>query len=170
MFSGKTLLVRFVVLFTALQLFSCTDAQRPPTEPPSTAAKPAVAPSLRSPVTADSCVFDIAALVGLTAGQIPARLGKPVSDQQESIDEEVKSLNYQRQGYDLSIEYNVQSRRVVRFYLNPHKSTIDNYLLLHAANIDSTDSRLTIQYLNEEDGRYRGLLVMPDSAVSAAQR
>lgn len=158
-----------LLLGAAFLLPGCTEPQHPPGGPAAgLAVIPARAP--RSPADSTAYVFDVPALVGLTADQIIARLGKPVRDRQESIDEQVKSLLYQRQNYNLSVEYDVQSRRVVRFYMNPHKLTKDNQPLLDAANIDPSDSRFTVEYLNEEDGRYQGMLIVPDSASLPIRR
>ncbi|WP_310397521.1 hypothetical protein [Hymenobacter sp.] len=169
MLSGKHV-VSLGALYAAFLLSGCSDPQRPPNKQPSTTTKPAFAPPLKSSVTADSYVYNIAALLGLTADEIPARLGGPISDERESIDEQVKSLRYQRKGYDLSIEYDVRSRRVVRFFVNLSKSTEDSQSLLNAININPRDSRFAVEYLNDEDGRYGGILIVPDSAVLATQR
>jgi hypothetical protein len=162
----------FVLLctFGLFPLPSCNEPQRPLGEQSEVAARPAIVSAPRPSTDSAAYVFNISALVGLTADQIRVQLGKPVSDQQESINESVKSLFYQRQGYDLLVEYNVQSHQVIRFYINPNKSTKKYQYLLEAANINQNDKRYLIEYLNGENGLYEGIVIVPDSAVLAARR
>jgi len=109
-------------------------------------------------------VFDVAALAGLTAEQITVKLGKPVSDAQESDNEQMKSVLYQRGGYKLSIDYEVQSRRLLDIYFTPVKSWQKYWSLLSAANVKLNDKRYKVEPLNEENGLYAGIAITPADA------
>jgi hypothetical protein len=103
--------------------------------------------------------------VNLTADQITARLGKPVSDEQGSDNEQMKTLLYKRKGYVLSIDYEVKSRRLLDVYFTPASSWQAYQELLRAANVTAEDGKgYKVQPLNEEDGLYEGITITPDSA------
>jgi len=156
----------FCVLCAAGPLAGCGGElpQQPGTVAESSATRNAASPT--TGVSADTAryVFDVPALLALTADQIKAKLGKPVSDGQESIDEEINSLRYQRQGYDLSIDYEVKSRRIATYYFNPHKDTKEPAALLQAVNATRNDKRYSVQYLSEGNGVYNGILIIPANA------
>jgi len=83
----------------------------------------------------------------LTADQIQARLGKPLRDEQESINEEMKTRLYRRQGYGLSVNYEVRSHRLLSLDLrSPHPMT-DYTPLLEAANVTEADQGYHVEPL-----------------------
>ena len=110
-------------------------------------------------------MFDLASLVSLRANQVRDRLGKPLSDQQESINEQMKSMTYERAGYRLSIDYEVQSQRLIQLYLTtgdkPWRKLAD---YLRAGHLSQTGQHYTISLLNEEAGLLEGIDIEPDSA------
>ena len=108
---SRNIFASLCVLGAAFLSPGCTETQRPASEP--TAAGP-VAPSPAPRPLADSAAyaFNVPALVGLTVDQIRAQLGKPISDEQGSANKDLKTLLYRRKGYELSIDYEVQSRRL----------------------------------------------------------
>jgi len=103
--------------------------------------------------------------VSLTANQIIAQLGKPASDAQESINDQMKTLSYQRHGYELSVDYEVKSRRLLSIYFAPTKSWQAYPQLLRAANVTSEFGKgYKVEPLNEENGLYQGIAFRLDSA------
>ena len=171
--SCKTLVLRgaFCVVLLAS---GCGEPARSPSErtAPATAptTTPALSPAPRASADSATYVFNIPARIGLRADQIKATLGKPISDERESIDELVKSLIYRRQGYELLIDYKVRSRQVINFYLSPTKSWKKYAYFLTAGNLNQEDKHYKVDLLNEENGLYQGVVVTPDSAALAAQR
>ena len=157
----------FFCAFCAAGLLIGCGGDAPPQLPSKTAKTPpraVVSPAAGASADTAGYVFDIPALMELTADQIKAKLGKPVSDGQESIDEEVNSLRYQRRGYDLSIDYEVKSRRIATYYFNPHKLVKEPAALLQAINATQNDKRYSVQYLSEGNGVYNGVLITPKNA------
>jgi len=106
-------------------------------------------------------VFNIPDLVSLTADQIKAKLGKPISDAQESDNDQMKTLCYQRHGYELLIRYEVQSRYTLDLYFSPVKSWQKYEYLLRAGKLTQDDKRYKVRPLNEANGLYEGLVVTP---------
>ena len=148
-------------LGAALLLPNCDDSQHLASEHSiSVATHPE--PGNSNP-TADSTapVFDIPALVTLTADQIKGKLGQPLSDAQESDNDQMKTLSYQRLGYELLIRYEVRSRRILDFYFSPAKSWQRYNYLLKTGNLIQDDNRYKVRPLNETDGLYEGIVVTP---------
>lgn len=168
MLSYKTLVLVYT-LGTSFLLPSCTEPQHSPNEQQEVAKNSTggrTSPTVRR-VSVDSTiyVFNVPALVNLTADQITAQLGKPVRDEQESINAEMKTLLYQRQGYELSIDYEVESRRLLSIYFAPTKSWQAYPQLLRAANVTIKDGKgYKVEPLNEEGGLYEGIAFRLDSA------
>ena len=110
-------------------------------------------------------VFDLSALASLTADQVQARLGKPLSDERESIAGEFKTLRYRHQGYELSVDYEVASRRLHNLDLQPPRPTAAYGPLLAAANVTEAGRGYRVEpFVNEDSGLYSGVSVTPDSA------
>jgi len=121
-------------------------------------------------VDSASYVFDIPSLIGLTADQIKTKLGKPLSDEQGSINDQMKTLIYQRRGYKLFIDYEVRSRRLLKFYLeSPHPTTEYQYLL-NAANVTQHDKRYKVEPSDPGDGLYRDIYITagPERVVDSS--
>lgn len=115
-------------------------------------------------------VVDLPALMGLTAQQIKDTLGGPVSDKRESINEEMHTLRYQRGVYELSIDYEVQSQKVLNFYFVPLGKTGQKYeQLLAAGRLAPSDTRYRVDPLDAINGLYEGLVITPDTAVLSLQ-
>ena len=108
-------------------------------------------------------VFDLAALVDLRANQVRARLGKPLSDRQESGNEQMQTMRYERAGYQLSVDYEVQSQRLMLLQLStgdrPWKKLEDYLRAGH-----QTGKRYILSLLNQGAGLVEGIDVTPDSA------
>lgn len=109
-------------------------------------------------------MFNIPALVALTADQTKRQIGQPLSDTQESISEQIYSLRYRQRGYDLSVDYEVESRRVTEFYVNPHRNMRKPTALLQATNTTLNDERYVVEYLMESDSVYNGITIIPKNA------
>ena len=148
-------------------LAGCGGAPPPGGEPAGAATSP-VAPPTTVPagplVDTTSYVFDLPALVPLTADQVRARLGKPDSDEQESINEEMKTLIYYKKGYKLLINYEVPSRRLIGLYFYPTKSWQKYPHLLQQANVREGEAGYSVTPANEANGLCEGIDIMPDSA------
>ena len=155
--------LRILSLVCMAGLFCACDGSNPSRNIPPADPVLAKAPLTRADSTVP--VFDLAALVNLRANQIRARLGKPLSDQQESDNEQMKSMFYKQRGYELSIDYEVQSQRLLQLQLStgdkPWKKLND---YLRAGHVSQTDKHYTLSLLNEEAGLLQGIDVTPDSA------
>lgn len=159
-----TLLLLLGTFCAAGPLPGCGDSpQRPGTSSGLATAPP---PAARPPADTAGCVFDVPALVNLTADQIQARLGKPLSDAQESANEQMHSLSYRRKGYELSIDYEVKSRRIIDVYFTPAIDTAwQAYArLLRGANITREEDFRLVHALNEKDGLYEGITITPEGS------
>ena len=150
-------------LGSALLLPGCGDAPRSPSQPPT---RPVVA---RVTVDSASYVFDLPALMGLTADQIKAKLGKPVKDSQESDNDQMKTLFYQRRGYKLFIDYEVRSRRILDFYLRPPHPTAEYEYLLDAGHVTQHDPRYKVEPSDPGDGLYHEIDIIygPERAMDS---
>ncbi|WP_310397804.1 hypothetical protein [Hymenobacter sp.] len=144
----------------------CTEPQRPVSEPAAAGPVAAAPPPAPRPL-ADSAAyaFNIPALVGLTVDQIRTQLGEPISDEQGSDNEDLKTLLYRRKGYELSIDYEVQSRRLFNIYLSSLQSRQPYPVLLRAANATAEGGKgYQVDPQNGEDGLYENLAITLDSA------
>ena len=165
MLLSRDALLCLCALNMALLLPCCTEPQRSASEP--TAAGPIAAslPASRPLTDSAAYAFDIPALVGLTIDQIRAQLGKPISDEQGSINEDLKTLLYRRKGYELSIDYEVQSRRLFNIYLSSLQERQHYTVLLRAANASAEGGRgYQVDAQNGEAGLYENLAFTLDSA------
>jgi len=99
--------------------------------------------------------------VDLTADQIKVKLGKPLGDAQESDNDQMKTLSYQRRGYKLYIDYEVRSRRILDFYLYSPNPTKEYQYLLAAANVTQHDKRYKVEPLDPGDGLYARIYIVP---------
>ena len=77
-------------LYASFLLPSCGDSQRPLSEQSVPVAAHSVPSKPRFLADSITFVFNVPALVSLTADQIKSKLGKPASDAQESINDEMK--------------------------------------------------------------------------------
>lgn len=159
MLFSRDFLMRLWVLCAAFFLSGCTESQRPPSAP----VGPATAPTIAVPRAAVAGpvvqIFDISALVGMTADQIRARLGKPVSDQQNDNPISNKDLLYRSQGYELFISYEVMSGRIFSFYIPAVKPKKEYRHLLKIGNVNQHDKRYLVEPLRRADGLYEGIVV-----------
>lgn len=112
MCSTRQLPLPLYLICAAVFLFACNE-RHPLSDAPT---GPSSAALSRTQAGSTKTVFNLAALVNLPASKVRARLGKPISDQQESINEEMRSMLYRRKGYELSIDYELQSQRLVQIY------------------------------------------------------
>lgn len=162
--SCKTLAPLWVLCATGF-LLGCSDPQHSSSQQVAAVPKPNATPSVASMPhkVADSAayVFNVPALVNLTADQIRVKLGTPISDAQESINEQMKTLRYQRQGYKLAIDYEVQSRQLLDFYLKSSKPRAEYQYLLDAANVNQHDKRYKAEPLDQGDGLYSEIEITP---------
>lgn len=104
-------------------------------------------------------MFDIPALLNLTADQIRAKLGKPISDQQNDNPISNKDLLYRKQGYELFISYEVMSGRVFSFYIPAIKPQKAYQYLLKVGNVNQHDPRYLVEPIDREDGFYEGVAI-----------
>ena len=138
--SPNSLLPLCLLLCAAVLAPGCGAPQRQPDEQTAPAARP-VPPLPRPAVSTAAPAFDIPALLNLTANQVRAKLGKPVSDQQNDNPVSMKDLLYRKQGYELFVSYEVMSGRVFSFYIPAIKPRKDYQYLLKVGNVNQHDPR-----------------------------
>jgi len=157
-------------LGSALLLPGCGEAPRAPSQSPSRGDAPPTRPAARVAVDSARYVFDLPALMGLTADQIKTKLGKPLKDSQESDNDQMKTLFYQRQGYKLFIDYEVRSRRILDFHFASPHPTAEYEYLLDAGHVTQHDPRYKVQPLDWGDGLYRELYIIygPERAMDSS--
>jgi len=103
-------------------------------------------------------LYDVPSLLNLTARRIQSKLGHPVSNLRESINEEVKTLRYNRRGYELSIDYVVSSDSIISIYLT-NKSMKPYEKFINAGNLTRYKPEHKIDTLNGERGVYEGISI-----------
>ena len=162
MFRSSTALLSFCALFAASFLTGCGAPQRPPGE---SATPKAAQPAPGLPADSAAYAFDVPALLGLTADQIRATLGKPLKDQQGDVTNTLRDFVYKAKGYELYIGYEAQSRRVISFYIPVAKPTKEYKYLLEVGRVNYQDKRYKVEPFEREGGLYAGLSITPDSTA-----
>lgn len=117
-------------------------------------------------------VFDIPALVGKDMTEIKTIIGKPTgsysepTQQQLALDPKTWSSEWDKDGQDLSIEYEVKTLKVIDFFIStddPSGATKDIARLLKIGNLTKNDPRYAVDFVpaKGDPASYTGVKIVP---------
>lgn len=126
--------------------------------------------SVQQPVTKP--VFDIPSLVGKNMTEIKAIIGNPTgaysepTTQQLALDPKTWTSEWDKDGQDLSIEYEVKTLEVINFFIStddPSGATKDTDRLLKIGNLTRNDPRYKVEFVSAigDPTSYTGVKIIP---------
>lgn len=110
--------------------------------------------------------FDVPSLLQLSVPQIKRRLGPPADELQANVTDTERSLIYNKNGIQLTINYIVETNQIDNIGLAAKRDTTAYAYLEPLGNLNQQDTAYVIEpQQGEKAGQFHSLLIKPNPPV-----